>query len=72
MVENNEKGRQVRKYFIKCEKQLMDIMHQRYYISTKYTQYALENSVAYRLNRLLLECQDALYVGQAGHYEVHS
>ena len=65
MVENNEKGMQVRKYFIECEKQLNAQQSQ---LPTTYLE-ALEALLASEKAKLTLEQQASINAPKVAHYD---
>ena len=65
MVENNEKGMQVRKYFIECEKQLNAQQSQ---LPTTYLE-ALEALLASEKEKLTLEQQASINAPKVAHYD---
>ena len=65
MVENNEKGMQVRKYFIECEKQLNAQQSQ---LPTTYLE-ALEALIASEKAKLTLEQQASINAPKVAHYD---
>ena len=65
MVENNDKGRQARKYFIECEKQLNAQQSQ---LPTTYLE-ALEALLASEKEKLTLEQQASINAPKVAHYD---